>query len=248
MESPLKGKAAVVTGASRGIGREIALTLGRLGAAVAVNYVKSAQQAASVAAEISAGGVPAIAVKADIRMVAETKQLMDSALETFGSLDILINNAGLAIFKEVEKVAEEDFDNIFATNVKGLYFACQLAARRMSPGGRIINISSSATKLMSPGYSLYSATKGAVNQITRILAKELGPRNITVNTVSPGPTDTELFREGKSKAQIESLAQMAALGRLGTPVDIANAVALLVGETAGWITGQNIYVNGGFVS
>ncbi len=248
MAEYLKGKTAVVTGASRGIGKEIALTLGRRGCSVVVNYVQNAEMAESVVKEISSSGGQALAVRADIRVTTEIGRLLDSAIDTFGSLDILVNNAGRAIFKTAEAVTEKDFDDIFATNVKGLFFACQQAARRMPDGGRIINISSSATRLMFPGYSLYSATKGAVDQISRILAKELGPRHITVNSISPGPTDTELFREGKTAEQIRHVTGMIALGRLGTPADIANAVAMLTGADAGWITGQNILVNGGFVA
>ena len=144
-------------------------------------------------------------------------------------------------------IGEEEFDRIFAVNVKGAFFCCQEAAKRMADGGRIINLSSSTTALMLPGYAAYVASKGAVEQFSHVLAKELGPKNITVNVVSPGPTDTELFSQGKSEKQKQRFAQMAALGRLGQPQDIANVVALLASDDAGWITGQNIRANGGLI-
>lgn len=176
----------------------------------------------------------------------ENETLFDSAIEKFGAVNILVNNAGTILYKKVEEVTEEEYDNIFASNVKDLFFACQQAAKKMADGGKIINISSSVTKLMMPTYGPYAATKGAVEQLTKVLAKELGHKGIAVNSISPGPTDTELFRHGKTDEQINYLATMAAFGRIGIPDDIANAVALLVSEEAGWITGQNICVNGEF--
>ncbi len=237
-----------MTGASRGIGREIALKLGQLGASVVVNYVNNVQQADNVVAEITNMGGQAIAVKADMRRVNEIETLFENAIGKFGTLDILINNAGTVIYKKIEDVTEEEFDNIFACNVKGLFFACQLAAKKMAEGGKIINISSSVTKVMMPTYGAYAETKGAVEQITKVLAKELGHKRIAVNTISPGPVDTELFRQGKSDEQIQSLADMAAFGRIGTPRDIADAVAILVSGEAGWISGQNLCANGGFIA
>jgi 3-oxoacyl-[acyl-carrier protein] reductase len=248
MQTSLKNKTAIVTGASRGIGREIALKLGKLGAAVVVNHVNNAQLAKEVSSEIINMGGQAVPVQADMRSLSEIEALFDSAIQKFGALDILINNAGIALFKKIEEVTEEEFDNIFTTNVKGLFFACQQAAKKMADGGKIINISSSVTKVMMPTYGPYGATKGAVEQITKVLAKELGHRKIAVNSISPGPVDTELFRQGKSEEQITFLANMAAFGRIGTPNDIANAVALLVSEEAAWITGQNLCVNGGFIA
>lgn len=248
MEITLKGKTAIVTGASRGIGREIALKLGKLGAAVVVNYASNAKSAEDVASEIMEMGGRATPRQADVRKLQDIEALFDNTIERYGAVDILVNNAGIIIHKKVEDVTEEEFDNIFASNVKSLFFACQQAARKLSDGGRIINMSSSVTKLMMPTYGAYAATKGAVEQITKVLAKELGHRGITVNSLSPGPTDTDLFRKGKTEEQINHLANMAALGRIGTPADIANAIALLVSDDAGWITGQNICVNGGFIA
>ncbi|WP_028585042.1 glucose 1-dehydrogenase [Desulfogranum mediterraneum] len=245
METHLSGKVALVTGASRGIGREIASKLGQLGATVVVNYLRSRAQAEEVCQGIEASGGQAMAIQADITQVAELEQLFSLTLAEFGQLDILVNNAGMLISKEIEEVTEEEYDALFALNVKSVFFACKLAAQHLAPGGRLINISTTVTRVMLPGYGLYAASKGAVDQITRVLSRELGAKNITVNAISPGPTDTELFREGKSSEQIARMAAMSAFNRIGTPSDIAGVVALLTCEEAGWITGQNIFVNGG---
>jgi 3-oxoacyl-[acyl-carrier protein] reductase len=242
------GKTAIVTGASRGIGKAIALKFGAMGLCVAVNYVSDETAAASTVAEIEAGGGSAVAVRADIGSVGELRTLFDRTLSRYGRLDILVNNAGVRLFKPMAAVTEAEYDAIFDANVKGVFFACQLAARHMADGGRIINISSSVTRVLMANYGPYAATKGAVEQMTRALAKELGPRGITVNAVAPGPTDTELFREGKTQQEIEGFARETALGRIGKPADIADAVSLLVSEEAGWITGQHICANGGFVA
>ncbi|WP_138503665.1 SDR family oxidoreductase [Nostoc sp. PA-18-2419] len=241
----LAGKVAIVTGASRGIGRAIALKLASNGASIVVNYAGNADKAQEVVAEIEKLGVEAVAVKADVSKVTEVQGLFEQTLKHFAKLDILVNNAGIAFYKPITQVTEEDFDRIFAINVKGTYFACQQAAQHMAEGGRIINFSSSTTVMMLPTYSAYVATKGAVEQITRVLAKELGAKAIAVNVISPGPTDTELFREGKTQEQIDHLAQMAAFGKLGEVQEIADVVAFLASDEAKWITGQNIRVNGG---
>ncbi len=244
-EGKLQGKVAIVTGSSRGIGSAIAQRLSDDGATIVVNYAGRADKAAEVVAQIEAKGGSAITLQADVSKTADIQRLFDQTLERFGKVDILVNNAGTIFYKLITDVTEEDFDKIFAINVKGTYFACQQAAKRMSDGGRIINLSSSTTNLMLPTYSAYVATKGAVEQITRVLAKELGGRGITVNVVSPGATNTELFMTGKTEEQINRFAQMAALGRLGEVQDIADVIAFLVSDDARWITGQNIRVNGG---
>jgi len=241
----LQGKVALVTGASRGIGQAIALRLARDGAAVVVNYAGSEQQAQEVVAGIEKAGGQAVAAQADVSRVADVVRLFDAAFERFGRLDILVNNAGIILYKPVADVTEQEYDRLFAVNVKGTFFACQQAAKRMADGGRIINFSSSTTAMMLPRYGAYVATKGAVEQLTHILARELGPRQITVNVVSPGPTDTELFHAGKTPEQVQRLAQAAAFGRLGRPEEIAEVVAFLASDAAGWVTGQNIRVNGG---
>ncbi|BAZ65419.1 short-chain dehydrogenase/reductase SDR [Fischerella sp. NIES-4106] len=241
----LAGKVVIVTGASRGIGRAIALKLAAQGASVTVNYAGSVEKAQEVVAEIEKLGSKAISVQADISKVAEIQKLFHQTIETFGKVNILVNNAGAIIYKPIIEVTEAEFDNIFAVNVKGTYFACQQAAHHMQDGGRIINFSSSTTAMMLPTYSAYVGTKGAVEQITRVVAKELGSKGITVNVISPGPTDTELFREGKTEEQINRLTQASALGGLGQVQDIADVVAFLASDEARWITGQNIRVNGG---
>lgn len=241
----LAGKVAIVTGASRGIGRAIALRLSQEGASVVVNYARGADQAKDVVSAIEAAGGKALAVQADVSKTAEIRDLFDRTQETYSQIDILVNNAGVTFNKPVAEVTEAEFDNLFAINVKGTFFACQEAAKRMAEGGRIVNFSSSTTAIMMPTYGVYVATKGAVEQLTRSLAKELGDRQITVNVISPGPTDTELFTVGKTAEQIQRFTQMTALGRLGKVEDIADVTAFLCSEQARWITGQNIRVNGG---
>ncbi len=242
----LKGRVALVTGASRGIGRSVAEELARAGAAVAVNYVADPSAAGAVVDGIAADGGQARAFQADLAEAAQVEALFTGVEEAFGRLDILVNNAGLARYGPIRDYAIEDFDRLMAVNVRGPFLACRQAARRMADGGAIVNITSTVTRVMLPNYGVYAASKGALEQLTRVLAKELGPRAITVNAVAPGPTDTDLFRRGKSAAQIESLAGMAALGRLGTPLDTARVVAFLAGPQGRWISGQVIAVNGGF--
>ncbi len=243
----LDGKAALVTGASRGIGRAIALRLARDGASVVVNYAGNADAARSVVAEVEALGGRAVAVQADVGKLADVTRLFDATMEHLGRLDILVNNAGIFFTKPLAEVSEAELDRILDVNVKGTFFCCQKAAERMPDGGRIVNFSSSTTALMLPRYSAYVATKGAVEQLSHVLAKELGPRGITVNVVSPGPTDTELFSSGKTEEDKRRYAQMAALGRLGQPEDIADVVAFLACDEARWVTGQNLRANGGLI-
>lgn len=241
----LYGKVALVTGASKGIGAAIARRLASDGASVVLNYSANLDLAQAIVDEIGQTAGQAFAVRADVSNAAEVEQLFDATFSHFGKLDILVNNAGIQIVKPLAEISEADFDRIFGVNVKGTFFACQQAAKRMADGGRIINISSSTTVMMLPNYSAYVATKGAVEQMTRSLAKELGARGITVNVVSPGPTDTELFMIGKTVQDKHRFGQLAAFGRLGQPSDIADAVALLASDDAHWITGQNTRVNGG---
>ncbi len=242
----LNGKVALVTGASRGIGRQVALQLAKAGAKVVVNYSSSRDKADEVVKTIEQFGGQAAAIRADVSKVAEVEALFSETLERFGRVDILINNAGVMANVTISDVTEEIFDQHFALNVKGTYFACQQAMKHMAPGGTIINFSTSIAGAMLQTYSLYAATKGAVEQLTRQLAKEFGPRDITINCIAPGQVATELFLNGKSPELVDSYRRMNAFGRLGEPEDIANAVELFVSGQARWITGQTIRVNGGF--
>ncbi len=248
MNSPLTGKVAIVTGGSKGIGRAIVLKLSGLGAEVIINYAKDSDSAEGLARTITGNGDKAHVIRADVSKAEEIKHLFQTTVVRCGQLDILINNAGAARYKAIADFTEEEFDQLFNLNVKGVFFCCREAARLMADNGCIINIGSTVTKLMLPAYGAYAATKGAVEQITKVLAKELGARAIRVNAVSPGPVDTELFRAGKTEEQIRRLADSAALGRIGKPEDIADMVALLVDAQSGWVTGQNIFVNGGFAA
>jgi 3-oxoacyl-[acyl-carrier protein] reductase len=194
-----EGKVAIVTGASTGIGRAVALKLGAGGAAVAVNCLDDVRAGEAVAGEIERLGGRAFAVKADVALSSEVRGMFGATVDRFGRLDIVVNNAAWAFTKPIADVREDEFDRIFAINVKGVFVGCQEAARRIAEGGRIINLSSATTRLTLPGYGVYDATKGAVEQLARFLAHELGPRGVTVNTVSPGATETEQFRHGKSE-------------------------------------------------
>lgn len=243
----LKGKVAIVTGASRGIGAAIAERFGREGANVVVNYVDSADKAKGVVKRIKADGGKAAAIQADVSKAADVQRLFQESTEQFGTVDILVNNAGLPLYKMVEEITEKEFDRIMATNVKGVFLTCKQAVRGMADGGRIVNVSSSVTGLMLPSYVAYAATKGAVEQMTRHLAHELGRRGITVNAVSPGPTETDLDDEVMVEARQRELSRTVALGRVGAPNDIADVVTFLVTDDARWITGQNIRANGGFI-
>ncbi|MFB0845338.1 SDR family oxidoreductase [Paenibacillus oleatilyticus] len=244
---PLEGKVAIVTGSSRGIGRVIAERLAGLGAKVAINYAGSPEKAAEVVAGIVQKGGHATAIRADLGKVSDIEQLFARTIAEFGKVDILINNAGLMLNKPLSDVTESDFEQQFAVNVKGTFFACQQAMKHMENNGRIVNFSTSIIGQMFPTYSVYAGTKGAVEQFTRQLAKEFGAKQITINAVAPGPVNTELFTAGKTEEQIEGMKKLNAFGRIGEPEDIADAVELLVSDKSQWITGQTLRVNGGFI-
>lgn len=243
----LTGKVAVVSGASKGIGAAIAKRLANDGASVVVNYSASAKQAEAVVAEIKAAGGAAKAVRADVSKPAESKQLVDATVAEFGRIDILVNNAGVYEFRPLQEITEGHFDRMFDLNVKGLLFATQAAAAAFGDhGGSIINIGSVASQLAPAGGSAYSATKGAVDVLTRSLATELGPRKILVNAVLPGAVETEGARAlPEFEPMLAQLLPRTPLGRVGQPNDIASVVAFLASEDAGWITGQIIPVAGG---
>jgi 3-oxoacyl-[acyl-carrier protein] reductase len=241
----LAGKTALVTGAATGIGKAIAGALAAAGARVVVNHPHTPQPAAAVVADIQAAGGAALAVAADISSRAEYQAMVGRLLGEYGRWDVLVNNAAVAVTKPFPQITEEEFDRSFAVNVKGVFHGLQLAWDHLADKGRIITISSSTTALMLPGYAVYDATKGAVEQFTHVLAKEFGPRGITVNAVSPGATETETYRLGKSEQFLASLEAMSAFGRLGRPAEIAAVVAFLASDAGGWVTAQNIRVNGG---
>jgi 3-oxoacyl-[acyl-carrier protein] reductase len=241
----LAGKTALVTGAATGIGKAIAGALAAAGARVVVNHPHTPEPAAAVVADIAAAGGAALAIAADISSRAQYRAMVERLLGEYGRWDVLVNNAAVAVTKPFPQITEEEFDRSFAVNVKGVFHGLQLAWDHLADGGRIITISSSTTALMLPGYAVYDATKGAVEQFTHILAKEFGPRRITVNAVSPGATETETYRLGKSEQFLASLEAMSAFGRLGQPAEIATVVAFLASDAAGWVTAQNLRVNGG---
>ncbi|MEK4626549.1 SDR family oxidoreductase [Priestia sp. FSL P4-0332] len=243
----LEGKVAIITGASRGIGRKVAEQLADLGAKVTINYSSSPDKAEEVVKEIQDKGGKAIAIQADISQIDDIERLFLETISAFEKVDILINNAGIMINKPLTEVTEADYDKQFSVNVKGTFFACQQAMKYMEEEGHIVNISTSVNGQMFPTYSVYSGTKGAVEQFTRQLAKEFGPKKITINAVAPGPVDTELFSVGKTEQQVEGMKKMNAFGRLGEPEDISNVIEFLVSEKSQWVTGQTIRVNGGFI-
>lgn len=243
----LQGKVALVTGASRGIGAEIALALARVGAKVVVNYVQNQSAADNVCAEILKHHGECIAVQANVSDPAAVKMLFAQSISHFGSIDLLINNAGILLFKEITNIQDDEFDRIIDINFKSVFYALREASTKISDNGRVVTISSTVTRMMLPKYGAYAATKAAVEQLTRTFAREIGTRGITANIVSPGPVDTELFRVGKTIQDIERMSAMAALGRLGKVDDIAQVVLFLVSDEARWINGQNIAINGGII-
>ena len=240
---------AIVTGASRGIGAAIASQLAREGYAVVVNYAGNAQEAAQVVAGIERDGGHAIAAQADVADPAGVRELFDAAVRAFGRVDVLINNAGVMppTLPPLSDTDDKTFDRLFAVNVKGSFNTMREAAARLQDGGRIVNFSTSVIGLALPGYSVYAATKSAIETMTNIFAKELRGKQIRVNAIAPGPTATALFLDGKSPEVVERMSKAAPLERLGTPQDIANAVSMLVSPAAGWVNGQTLRANGGLV-
>jgi 3-oxoacyl-[acyl-carrier protein] reductase len=242
----LEGKTAVVTGGSRGIGRAIVERLCRDGAAVVFNYAASEQAATDVVRTVESHGGTVRALRLDLAEPDGADRLMEAAEEYLGGLDILVNNAALSF--EPAPLAQTDvalFDRVMAVNARSTFLTIRYAARKMRDDGRIVNISTINTVRPAAGIAPYSASKGAIEQLTAVAAHELGSRGITVNTVSPGATDTELLRKNNSPDGLRMAVEMTPLGRLGEPSDVADVVALLVSPDGRWITGQNIGASGG---
>lgn len=240
-------KTAIVTGSARGIGAAVAERLARDGFAVVVNYAGSAPDAEAQVAKIENGGGRAIAVRADVSDSTAVKRLFDEATTAFGGVDVLVNNAGVMLLSTIAETDDKLFDRQVAINLKGVFNGMREAARRLRSGGRIISFSSSVVGLYQPTYGSYAATKGGIEAMTHILANEMRGKNITVNAIAPGPTATHLFLDGKPQAVIDHLTHMPPLERLGTPDDIAAAVAFLAGPDGSWINGQVLRANGGIV-
>ncbi len=243
--SDLTGKVAIVTASSRGIGRAVAKRLAQDGAAVAVNYVHSADKAEAVVQEIEAAGGKAIALKATVAQRDDVQRLFDEAEQQLGKVDIVVNVAGASVFKPHVQLTDEDFDKVFSVNARGAMYMLQAAANRIADGGRIVQFSTGGTMMPIPGGGIYAASKAAGERFAFALAKEVGDRQITVNVVSPGVTDTDGLIMGEE--DVAQLVQQTPLGRLGQPADVADVVAFLVSKDAHWMTGQNLQVNGGIL-
>jgi len=240
-------KTAIVTGASRGIGAAIAQRLAHDGMAVIVNYAGDVKAAETVVANIRSTGGNAEAVKADVSDPAAARSLFDAAEKAFGGADVVVNNAGIMTLATIATSDDAMFDRLIAVNLKGSFNMMREGATRVRRGGRIINFSSSVVGLLQPTYGIYAGTKAAIEAMTSVLAKELRGREITVNTIAPGPTATDLFLNGKSPELVERLAKLSPLERLGQPEDIAAAVAFLAGPDGAWINGQTLRANGGII-
>jgi len=243
----LKNKTVIVTGSSNGLGKQTAIALAKLGANLIINYNNSKDQAEDVVKQIIESGGNAISVKADVSSSKEIEHLFERAIEHYGKIDIIINNAGIMITKFLKDFTEEDFDKQFSINVKSVYLMMKIAAEKLENNGRIINISSSTTKLMMPTYAIYSASKAAVEQMTRVYAKEIGHKGITVNSILPGPMNTELFLRGKSEEQIAKIAQLSVFNRIGNLEDVIPMISFLCSNDSQWVTGQCIGINGGMI-
>jgi 3-oxoacyl-[acyl-carrier protein] reductase len=243
----LANKVAVVTGASKGIGAAIAKALADAGASVVVNYASSKTGADKVVDEIHKTGGQAIAVGGDVSKAAEAEGIIEAAIKKFGRLDVLVNNSGVYEFAPIENVTEEHFHRQFNVNVLGLLLTTQAAAKRLGDGGSIINISSGVTTITPPNSAVYAATKGAVDAITGVLAKELGPRKIRVNSINPGPVETEgTHAAGVIGSDLEKTwVAQTPLGRIGQPGDIASIAVFLASDDSGWLTGETLLATGG---
>jgi 3-oxoacyl-[acyl-carrier protein] reductase len=247
MAKKLEGKVAVVTGASKGIGAEIARRLAAEGAAVVVNYASSKAGADRVVADITAAGGKAVAVKGDVSRKADAEGIVGAAVEHYGHLDILVNNSGVYEFAPIEQVTEESFHRQFGVNVLGLLLTTKAAVPHLGAGASVINIGSGVSRITPPNSAVYTGTKGAVDAITGVLAKELGPRKVRVNTINPGMVETEgTVSGGFIGSDFEKeLVKQAPLGRTGKPGDIAAIAVFLASDDSGWLTGEQLLATGG---
>jgi 3-oxoacyl-[acyl-carrier protein] reductase len=241
MSNSLQEKNALVTGGSRGIGRAIAIGLASKGASVVIGYLSNDARADEVVKTIAASGGRAVAVKADLSRPADVARLFDEAEEKTGALDIVVANAAGIIVKPLKECTEEDYERIFNTNTKGVFFTLKEAARRVRNGGRILVTSTGGTRIFFPDQSLYLGSKGAVEQFVRCLAWELAEREITVNAISPGPTETDMMQDRYR----DVAAAMSPFKRIGHPKDVADVAVFLASEAGRWVTAQNIAAGGG---
>lgn len=239
-------KTAIVTGASRGIGRAIALRLAADGFGVVVNYAGNAAKAEEVVSEIASAGGRAVSIQADVSKSDDVKQLFEKTIKAFGQVDVVVNNAGIMPISPIAKGDVDTFDKVIATNLRGTFLVLSQAAQHVAEGGRIIAFSSSVLAKNFPNYGPYIASKAGVEGLVRVLANELRGHKITVNAIAPGPVATELFLGDKTEEQIKQIGNMAPLERLGQPEDIANVVSFLAGPDGGWVNAQILRANGGF--
>lgn len=239
-------RVALVTGGSGGIGKAACERLAHAGMAVAVHYAGNKSKADAIVSGIASSGGRAIAVGGDVAEESDMVAAFEEVEAQFGGVDVVVNTAGIMLLGPLASFGLDDLDRMHRVNIRGTFVVSQQAVRRVRPGGAIINFSTSVSKLQFPGYSAYAASKGAVNAMTLILAREMRGKDVTVNAIAPGPTATDLFLDGKTDAEVDALRKVSPLERLGTPADIAEAVAFLAGPGR-WVNGQIIYVNGGAI-
>ncbi|HUJ60223.1 MAG TPA: SDR family oxidoreductase [Kofleriaceae bacterium] len=240
----------LITGAARNLGRALAVALGHGGNAVVVHHrgAGSAGDAAETARQVEAAGGRALIVAGDLAQVAAIRDLFDAALAAFGRIDVVINNAGMIVKKPIVEITEDDYDRSFAINARAAFFVMQEAARRIADGGRIINIGTTLLAATTAGYGVYAGSKAPLEDFTRALAREVGARGITVNTIAPGPLDTPFYHAQESPQAVAYATHASVANRLGLPSDIVPVVAFLASPGAQWLTAQTVFVNGGYLA